>query len=163
MNEQQIQRARELREAGQSLRQIAAAVGAAPATVARALKSPSAGESNTHEKIRQERLKKLRAQNERLRFEMRKIKLEWVRLEDIKRVVIKANHVVKQHLLAIPWRLAVRLAAMTEERAVAELLRQEITDTLNELAYGFGAKDREDAEQEREEAAVNSSRWSSRP
>jgi orotate phosphoribosyltransferase-like protein len=153
MNTEQIQRARELRKKGQSLRQIGAEVGVAAATVARALKNANAEESPTLEKIRQERLKKLRAQNERLRFEMRKIKTEWVRLEDIKAEVIKANFTVKSQLLALPSRVAVRLTGITKAYEIERLLRTEITDALNELAYGFGAKDRDEAEQENEEEA----------
>jgi hypothetical protein len=60
-------------------------------------------------------------------------------LEDLKRKVIKANLIVKARLLALPSRLAQRVAGMTQPWEIEQTLRQEIEQALNDLAYGFSA------------------------
>jgi|SRR5215813_1433901 len=132
MDTNQIQQARKLREEGQSLRQIAASLGVAPATVSRVLKNPTTVESSTLEKLRQERLKKLRHQNSKLALEVRRLKAEVVDGEKMKREVLACNSVVKLQILSAPIRVGPALGLTSEQ---IEGLNQALVDACNDLAF----------------------------
>src|SRR5215510_13497254 len=134
MDKKQLEQAHALRRQGQSFRQIARAMGVAPATVGRAL-AYGVDSSSTIERIREERLKKLRHQNDKLHLELQRLKASVVNVEEIKQSVIKANTVVKTQFLALGPRLATALASISDAREISRLLTQEITAVLNELAY----------------------------
>src|SRR2546426_10359482 len=114
LTEIQITRARALREEGKSFRTIAAALGVAASTVARALKNPTAAESSTLEKIRLERLQRLRHQNMKLALEVKKLKATIVDGEKVKREVLACNSVAKLQILSAPIRVGPALG-LTQE------------------------------------------------
>jgi len=86
-------------------------------------------------KTAEERLKRLKKQNEKLALELKKAKGDSVSFEKHKREVLAANAVVKQQLLAVPFRLATQLAAIDDPREVSRVLTAALTECLNDLAY----------------------------
>src|SRR5262245_34508726 len=91
--------------------------------------STRAGEDrskSTLERYRLKRLEKISLQNKKLKLELERIRGTHVEFEAIKRQVIAANTTVKNHLLALPYRLAQKIASMTEPSQIQELLRKEI-------------------------------------
>jgi hypothetical protein len=91
-------------------------------------------------RLAEARLKRLEAQNQKLALEMRAKQGNLVELDVIKRQVLAANHTVKNQLLALPNRLAGDLSVTTDPRAIREMLRRSIIETLNELAYEHGVE-----------------------
>jgi len=89
------------------------------------------------------RLTRVLRLNQKLALEVATLKGSLVPLKTMKAEVIKANLTVKSQLMALPSRVAMRLSGMTDARQIEQLLRAEITEALNELAYGFGAQDRD--------------------
>lgn len=131
----QVQRAEKLRAEGKSLREIAAAIGVAAATVKKALdQKQESGTHSTLEQIRKQRLIRLKHQNAKLEGELKKMRAEWVPLEQIKRDVTACDAVVKAQFLALGPMLAPQLATMTEPREIAKLLTDAVTQTCNDLA-----------------------------
>ena len=89
----------------------------------------------TTTKIAEERLKRLRHQNSKLSLEVRKLKGQLAPIEELKREVLAANQVVKQKLLSLPTRLAPPLAGNSNPAEIEALIREAITDAVNELCY----------------------------
>jgi hypothetical protein len=97
-------------------------------TVSKAVKA-------TTTKITEERLKRLRHQNAKLSIEVKRLRGQLAPVEEVKRAVLAANTVVKQRLLALPSKLALQLSLLTNPAEIEALLREQLTDTINELAY----------------------------
>lgn len=92
-------------------------------------------EVSTLEKIRGQRLIKMTRQNERLKIELEKIKGTHVALESIKRIVVTANTVVKQQLLAVGPRTGTQLAACDNPAECSRIVTEAISLVLDDLAY----------------------------
>ena len=93
-------------------------------------------------KITEARLKRLRLQNSKLMLELKRLKGEVVPAEDLKRKVLTANEIVKQRLLALPSKYALQIAGLTSPGEIEVLLRDGITEAINELAYEHGGIER---------------------
>lgn len=83
----------------------------------------------------EERHQRLVHQNMKLKLEIAEKTKRLVPLERIKFEVLQANHTVKQQLLALPFRLAAQLAALSDPRDIHQVLERAITQCLNDLAY----------------------------
>src|SRR5215475_9359340 len=80
--------------------------------------------------LAEERLKRLKHQNRKLSLDVRKIEGEMVSLAEMKRVVLAANVVVKQQILAVPPRIALPLG-LTREQVLG--MTSALIDALNDL------------------------------
>jgi len=81
------------------------------------------------------RLVRLGLQNEKLQNEVRKLKGQVGDIDKFKREVLAANAVVKQQILAVPFRLMEILAGISESREIARVLHETLVEALNDLAY----------------------------
>lgn len=81
--------------------------------------------------LAQERLKRLRLQNKKLALDQREREGTLVDRQEFMNQVLAANHIVKQHLLAV-----IERAEIPPDSRVR--LRQQMIDALNELAYERG-------------------------
>ncbi len=96
---------------------------------------PQPGKESSLETLRRHRIVRVRRQNEKLALDLKKTKGEMVPLAEIKREVLAANAVVKQQLLAIPFRLATTLATISDPRELGRVLSEALVEALNDLAY----------------------------
>jgi hypothetical protein len=86
-------------------------------------------------RLASERLRRLKQQNSKLSLDLRKMRGQIGDLDKIRREVLAANAVVKTGLLALPFRLSTRLAALTDPREIHAELERELIGVLNDLAF----------------------------
>lgn len=102
--------------------------------VVEALAAPAKPKSFDEAKAR-----KMAADAELAELELERERGEVVRIEEVAKAIGEEYAATRAKLLAIPSKLAPRVALETDEGACRELIAREITEALNELAGGsFG-------------------------
>ena len=87
------------------------------------------------EKTAEARLKRVTLQNKKLLIDVKEKTGAVVDLESHRREVLAANAVVRQQALAIPFRLAPTLAAISDPKEIHKVLHAALVECFNDLAY----------------------------
>jgi hypothetical protein len=95
----------------------------------------TAGRQTDAARISAARLIRLTRQNEKLAIEVQRLRGEVGPIEVHRQEVLKANGVVRQQILAVPYRLGPQLATTTDPQQCGKLLEDALVQCLNDLAY----------------------------
>lgn len=100
----------------------------------------AATDTSLPEMIRAARLAKAKEQRKKLELENAQLAGVLVPVEEFRRPVLRGNHAVKNLMLGLPAKLAVRFSAMDNADEIAAILLHEIATVCKDL-YAFDDSD----------------------